>query len=43
MKPLAIRVSLAALLDSELADLGQREATALLAARGVRLLGRGLR
>lgn len=42
-KPLSIPVTLAGLLASELADLSQREAIALLASRGVRLLGRGLR
>ena len=43
MNPIALPVSLAALLTTELADLPQREAAALLASRGVRLIGRGLR
>lgn len=43
MKPVTIAQTLGQLLDSELADLPQREAAALLASRGVRLIGRGLR
>ena len=43
MKPLSIAQTLEQLLTTELADLPQREAAALLASRGVRLIGRGIR
>lgn len=43
MKTIVLRTTLAALLDSELADLTQRDAAAMLAARGIRLVGRGIR
>lgn len=43
MSRLVLPISLSAALASALADLPQREAIALLAAHGVRLVGRGLR
>ena len=43
MTPIVLPITFSAALASALADLPQREAIALLAARGIRLVGRGLR